>query len=228
MRELEHFARISGGEVKVACGKEKEVEIEAKSVRVIAKDLEETGHVTEGLLKTAGRVKGGSTDSALAEKEEAITQAANQKGAEEGTMSAEEAGIEGGLAEEITNPMGIHIEEASPPGQIQSKELDTLNFKDLSLNEPIQKVDAKSESKIGKPGSPETNNAGRSLSGPSEKKDLELKNIKAKNHTPERSKIARSTSRLTPKKSIKSSTSPKTNDLAATVKGKARGSRPST
>jgi len=68
MRELEHFARISGGEVKVAGGKEKELEIEAKSVRVIAKDLEETGHVTEGLLKKAGKVKGGSTHSVLKER----------------------------------------------------------------------------------------------------------------------------------------------------------------
>ena len=227
MRELKHFARISGGEVKVAGEKEKEVEIEAKSVRVIAKDLEETGHVTEGLLKKAGKVKEGSTQSILKEKEE-IVEASNEKGVEDRTMNTKEAGIEVGLDEGITNPMGVHAEESIAPGQVQSEELGTLSFKDLSLDEPIQKVDAKLESKIGKPGSPETNKAGRSLSGPSEKKDLELKNIKAKNHTPERSKIVRSTSTLTPKKSIKSSTSPKTNDLAAIAKGKARGSRPST
>jgi len=217
MRELEHFARISGGEVKVAGGKEKEVETEVKSVRVIAKDLEETAHVTEGLLKKAGKVKGGSTHNVLKEEEEAIIEDSDEKETEEGTMKAQEVGIEVGLNEGITNPIGVYAEE-----------LDTLSFKDLSLNEPTQKVDGKSESKIGKPGSLETK-AEKSLPGPSEKKDLELKKIKTKNHTPERSKIARSTSTLTPKKPLKSSTPTKTNDtIAAAAKGKARGSRPST
>jgi len=143
-------------------------------------------------------------------------------------MNTKEAGIEVGLDEGITSPMGVHAEGSSASGRVRFEELDTLSFKDLSLNEATQKVDVKSESEIRKPGSPETNKARRSLSGPSEKKDLELKSIKARNHTPERSKIARSTSTLTPKKSIKSSTSPKASDLAATAKGKARGSRPST
>ena len=218
MRELEHFARISGGEVKVAGGKEKVVEIEAKSVRVIAKGLEETGHVTEGLLKKAGKVKGGSKHSVLKEEEEAIIEASDEMEAKEGTMNTQEAGFEVGLDEGITNPMGVYAEE-----------LDTLSSKDLSLNEPTQKVDAKSESKTRKPGSPETSKAERSLPGPSEKKDLELKNIKAKNRTPERSKIARSTSTVTPKKPLKSATPTKTNDtIAAAAKGKARGSRLST
>ncbi|PUU77117.1 hypothetical protein B9Z19DRAFT_1109062 [Tuber borchii] len=70
MRELEHFARIRGGEVKVVGEKEKVVEIEAKSVRVIAKGLEEAGHVTEGLLKKAGKVIEGSTHSGFKEKGE--------------------------------------------------------------------------------------------------------------------------------------------------------------
>jgi len=224
MRELEHFARISGGEIKVAGGKEKEVEGGAKSVRVIAKDLEEIGYASEGLLKKTGNIEGGSTHSVVEEKEEAITEVADEKGTEEGTMSAEDVGIEEGLAEGITNPTDVCAEEPSTPGQTQSEELDTPSFKDLSLNEPAQKVDAKQESKIGKPGSPETNKSVRFTPGPSEQKDLGLKNVKAKNHTPEKSKIARSTSTLTPKKSLKSS-----NDTAAAAaKGKARSGRPST
>ena len=227
MRELEHFARISGGEVKVAGGKEKGVEIEAKSVRVIAKDLEETGHVTEGLLKKVRKVKGGSTHSVLKEEEEAIIEASGEKEAEEETINDREVEIEMGLDEGITDSMGVYDEESSPPKQIRFEELDTFSFKDISLNEPTQKVDVKSESKIGKPGSPETNKAEKSLPGPSKKKDLELKNIKTKNHTPERSKIARSPSMLTTKKPLKSSTPTKTKDtIAAAAKGKERGSRP--
>jgi len=229
MRELEHFARITGGEVKVAGGKEKvaggkekEVEGGAKSVRVIAKDLEEIGYVAEGLLKKTGNVEGGSTHSVVGEKEEAITEVADEKGTEKGAMRAEDVRIEGGATEGITNPTDLCAEEPSTPGQIQSEELDTPSFENLSLNEPAQKVDAKQESKIGKPGSPETGKSVRFTPVPSEQKDLELKNVKAKNHTPEKSKIARSTSTLTPKKSLKSS-----NDTAtAAAKGKARSGRP--
>jgi len=228
MRELERFARISGGEVKVAGEKEKEAEGGVKSVRVIAKDLEETGYVAEGLLKMAGKVETGSPHSVVKEKEEAVIEDAEEKGTEKGAMSAEDVEIEGALAEGITSPTGVHSEESITPGQIQSEELDTPpSFKDLSLNEPTQKVDTKQGSTIGKPGSPETNKSTRSMPGPSEQKDLELKNVKAKNHTPEKSKIARSASTRTPKKPLKASTSPKTNDTAAAAaKGKARGGRP--
>ncbi|PUU80711.1 hypothetical protein B9Z19DRAFT_702613 [Tuber borchii] len=136
-------------------------------------------------------------------------------------MNTQEVGIEVGLDERTTNPTIPYAKDPSPPKQVRFEELDMLSFRDLSLNEPTQKVDAKLGSKFGKPGSPKTNKAEKSSPGPSEKKDLELKNIKAKNHTPERTKIARSPSTLTPKKPFKSSTPTKTNDtIAAAAKGK--------
>ncbi|KAG0124897.1 hypothetical protein HOY82DRAFT_617313 [Tuber indicum] len=229
MRELEHFVRVSGGKVKVAVGKEKEVEGEAKNVKAFAKDLEELGYVTEGLLKRAEEAKGGSESSVVEakEEEEVIAGTASEEGAEMAATDAEEVKIEEKPTEGIINPMGVYVEESSAPEQAQPKELDTLNFKNLSLKAPAQKPDAKSESKIGKPKSPVTNKSGKSFPGPSEKKSLEPKDTKVKYHTPERSNIAKSTGTLTPKKSVKFSTPTKANDAAAAAKGKARGSKPS-
>ncbi|KAG0644418.1 hypothetical protein HOY80DRAFT_940873 [Tuber brumale] len=228
MRELEHFVRVSGGKVKVADWKEKEVEGEAKNVKDFAKDPEELGYVAEGLLKRAEKAKGGSESSIVEAKEGGtITGTACEKAAEKAATGAEEVKIEEKPAEGIINPMRIYAEESSAPEQVQSEEVDTLNIKDLSLKAPARKPDDKSESKIGKPKSPGTNKLGKSLPGPSEKKSLEPKDTKAKHHTPERSDISKSTGTLTPKKLVKFSTPPKANDTAAAAKGKARGSKPS-
>ncbi|PWW77305.1 hypothetical protein C7212DRAFT_363181 [Tuber magnatum] len=229
MRELEHFARVSGGEVKVAAGGKEKTESEVKNVKVIAKDLEELGFVTEGLLKRAAQTNGGNTHSVLEEHEEVFAGTTDESGAEKGAVNAEEVKIDEKPIEEAINPMGVYVEVPSALEQVQPEEPDALNLKDLSLEEPAQKPDAKSASRIGKPKAPTTNKSGKSLPGPPPgQKSLELKDTKTRNHTPERSSIPKSTSTLIPKKSVKFSTPPKTNDTAAAGKGKGkgRGSKP--